>query len=68
MSSFRVPIFVWVLINVVLIKMGAYIHGVLIFYGCLLFRFYSRFCASRKRETGRGGGCHLPGDSTWWLL
>ena len=41
---------------VVLIKMGAYIHGVLIFYGCLLFRFYSRFCASRKRETGEVAG------------
>ena len=25
---------------VVVIKMGAYIHGVLIFYGCLLPRFY----------------------------
>ena len=25
---------------VVVIKMGAYIHGVLIFYGCLLSRFY----------------------------
>ena len=33
-----VPIFVLVLINV--IKMGAYIHGVLISCGCLLSRFY----------------------------
>ena len=33
-----VPIFVWVLINtvVVIFKMGTYIHRVLIFYGCLL--------------------------------
>ena len=28
---------------VVLIKTGAYTHGLLIFYGCLLSRFYSRF-------------------------
>ena len=38
-----VPIFVWVLINtmwVVVIKMGAYIHGVHILCGCLLSRFY----------------------------
>ena len=27
---------------VVVIKMGAYIHGVLILCGCLLSRFYSR--------------------------
>ena len=26
---------------VVVTKMGAYIHGVLIFYGCLLSQFYS---------------------------
>ena len=41
--SCGVPIFVWVLINadvVVVIKMGAYIHGVLILCGCLLSRFY----------------------------
>ena len=38
-----VPIFVWVLINgdvVVVIRMGAYIHGVLILCGCLLSLFY----------------------------
>ena len=38
-----VPIFVWVLINklnvVVVIKNSAYIHGVLIFYRCLLSQF-----------------------------
>ena len=36
-------IFVWVLINtdvVVVIKVGAYIHGVLILCGCLLSQFY----------------------------
>ena len=44
--SCGVLIFIWVLINtyvVVVIKMGAYIHGVLIFYGCLLSRFYGIF-------------------------
>ena len=41
-----VLIFVWVLNTaykldvVVVIKMGAYIHGVLILCGCLLSRFY----------------------------
>ena len=37
-----VPIFVYVAYKhdvVVVIKMGAYIHGVLIFYGCLLSGF-----------------------------
>ena len=41
-----VPIFVWVLINsdvVVVIKIGAYIHGVLTFNGCLLSRFIVMF-------------------------
>ena len=28
---------------VVVIKMGAYVHGVLIFYGCLLSRFHSKY-------------------------
>ena len=30
---------------VIVIKMGAYVHGVLIFYGCLLSRFYGIFIA-----------------------
>ena len=37
--SCGVSLFVWVIINgdvVVVMKMGAYIHGVLYFYGCLL--------------------------------
>ena len=40
MGSFscRVPIFVCNMI--VVIKMGAYIYGVVVFYGCLLSRFY----------------------------
>ena len=49
-------IFIWVLIFgwvVVVIKMGAYINGVLILCGCLLFRFYSmceRSCYKVCRE------------------
>ena len=38
-----VPVFAWVLMNVhavVVIKMGAYIHRVIILYGCLLSQFY----------------------------
>ena len=32
--------------------------------------FEDRFCTSRKGGVGRGevGGCHLEGDSAWWLL
>ena len=42
------PIFVWVLINedvVVVIKMGANIHGVLILCGCLILIL--RYCAEK---------------------
>ena len=41
--SCRVPILIWVLTIgevVVVIELGAYIHGVLTFNGCLLSRFY----------------------------
>ena len=34
---------------VVVIKMGVYIHGVLILYGCLLSRFYGIYNSSRTQ-------------------
>ena len=41
---------------VVVIKMGAYIHGVLILCGCLLSRFYGSLCAKVHVHMHKGRG------------